>query len=165
MQLCTLRFLGTFLTDPTDVPSNVLAYVARQLKIADLGCINKYLNRPRTHWEHAEEIKSKLGYQDFNDYPHYFRLVRWLYNKVWLNDERPSVLFDLATARLIHNKITLPGSTTLARLIARVRSRASQAVYQRLIKDLNPQQQSALLSLIISYYSASLKWHNGFTFH
>jgi len=56
LQLWTLRFLGTFLTDPTDVPANVLAYVARQLKIADLGCIGKYLNRPRTHWEHAEEI-------------------------------------------------------------------------------------------------------------
>lgn len=114
LQLCTLRFLGTFLAKPTDVPPNVLAYVARQLKIADLGCISKYLNRPRTHWEHVEEIKEKLGYQDFHSHPHYFRLVRWLYNKVWLNDERPSVLFDLATSRLIHQKIILPGATVLA---------------------------------------------------
>ncbi|MFK7983978.1 MAG: Tn3 family transposase [Saprospiraceae bacterium] len=148
LQLCTLRFLGTFLSEPTDVPANVLAYVARQLKIADLGCINKYLNRPRTHWEHAEEIKEKLGYQDFHNHPHYFRLVRWLYNKVWLNDERPSVLFDLATSRLIHQKIILPGATVLARLVSRIRNRASEGIYQALIKNLDRQQQTALLSLL-----------------
>ena len=148
LQLCTLRFLGTFLTDPTDVPANVLAYVARQLKIADLGCIGKYLNRPRTHWEHAEEIKEKLGYQDFHNHPHYFRLVRWLYNKVWLNDERPSVLFDLATSRLIHQKVILPGATVLARLVSRIKNRASEGVYQELIKNLSRQQQTALLSLL-----------------
>ena len=31
-----MKFLGTFLSDPTEVPANVLAYVARQLRIADL---------------------------------------------------------------------------------------------------------------------------------
>ncbi len=148
LQLCTLRFLGTFLADPTDVPPNVLAYVARQLKIADLSCIRKYMDRERTHWEHAEIIKKELGYQDFHTHPHYFRLVRWLYNKIWLNDERPSVLFDLATSRLIHNKIILPGATVLARLVSRIRSRASDAVYQTLIKDLTKKQQTDLLSLI-----------------
>ncbi len=148
LQLCTLRFLGTFLLDPTDVPPNVLAYVARQLKIADLSCIGKYMERETTHWEHSEEIKEKLGYQDFHNHPHYFRLVRWLYNKVWLNDERPSVLFDLATSRLIHQKVILPGATVLARLVARVRNRASEGVYQELTKSLSRQQQTTLLSLL-----------------
>jgi len=148
LQLGTLRFLGTFLSDPTEVPANVLAYVARQLRIADLECIRKYMNRRQTHWEHVEEIKRKLGYQDFHTHPTYFRLVRWLYNKVWLNDERPSVLFDLATSRLIHHKIILPGASVLARLISRIRNRASQGVYQALIRDLSLKQQTALLSLI-----------------
>ncbi|MFK7933641.1 MAG: DUF4158 domain-containing protein, partial [Saprospiraceae bacterium] len=148
LQLCTLRFLGTFLSAPTDVPANVLAYVARQLKIADLTCIAQYSTRETTHWEHQQEIKKKLGYRDFHAHPHYFRLVRWLYNKVWLNDERPSVLFDLATSKLIHEKIILPGATVLARLVSRIRSRASEAIYQTLIKNLSRQQQTALLSLL-----------------
>lgn len=148
LQLCTLRFLGTFLTDPVDVPSEVLVYVARQLKIADLSCVKKYMDREQTHWEHADEIKTELGYKDFHAHPNYFRLVRWLYNKVRLNNERPSVLFDLATSRLIHQKIILPGATVLAQLVSRIRNRAATGIYKELTKNLSDKQQTALLSLI-----------------
>lgn len=148
LQLCTLRFLGTFLTNPIDVPTPVLVYLARQLKIPDPACIAQYMERQTTHWEHANEIQKRLGYKDFHSHPGYFRLVRWLYSKVWLNDERPSVLFDLATSRLIHQKILLPGASVLTRLVARIRSRASLGIYQELAKGLTDDQQKALLSLI-----------------
>jgi hypothetical protein len=48
VQLGTVRYLGTFLADPVDVPTVVVDYVAEQLGIADASCIKAYGERPKT---------------------------------------------------------------------------------------------------------------------
>lgn len=55
LQLCTVRFLGTFLTDPTDVPPGVVVVVAAQLGIANTTCLRAYRDGT-LQWEHAQEI-------------------------------------------------------------------------------------------------------------
>jgi len=48
VQLGTVRFLGTFLPDPTDVPELVVVHVAAQLGIGDPGVFKGYVQRRST---------------------------------------------------------------------------------------------------------------------
>jgi len=173
IQLGTVRFLGTFLPDPTDVPPGVVTFMATQLGIgsgSSIGtrigsstssdtdfsteafdaraCLLHYLDRPTTHREHVGEIRRAYGYTDFSDQPEHFRLVRWLYSRAWLSAERPSVLFDLATARLVERKILLPGASRLARLLASVRDRAATRLWQKLAQAPTVEQRARLEQLV-----------------
>src|SRR5664280_686864 len=62
VQLGTVRFLGTFLADPTDVPWAVAAHLAAQLGIADPGVLKQYAAREGTNRLHAGEIQRAYGY-------------------------------------------------------------------------------------------------------
>ena len=71
----------------------------------DLG---KYRDS-RQRLEHVAEIQKQAGYREFMQAPIGFRLGRWLYALCWTGTDRPSVLFDRATAWLLANKVLLPG--------------------------------------------------------
>lgn len=146
-QLCTVRFIGTFLSNPIDVPVGVIAYLATQLGV-DPAAICAYMDREPTHREHAGEIKALFGYSDFGNQPEHWRLTRWLYERAWFTAERPSVLFDLATTRLLENKILLPGVSTLARLVAAIRERASNRLWNTLSSLPSPTQIKQLEQLL-----------------
>ena len=122
--------------------------MAAQLGITEPERLASYLARPTTHREHVGEIKRLYGYRDFTDQPEHFRLVRWLYTRAWLSAERPSVLFDLATARLVEQKVLLPGVSVLARLVAQVRDRAATRLWQTLSQTPDAEQRARLESLL-----------------
>lgn len=147
LQLCTVRFLGAFLVNPIDVPPGVTGYLAAQLGV-DPGSISAYMDREPTHREHSSEIKSLLGYKDFGQQPEYWSLTRWLYERAWFTAERPSVLFDLATTRLLERKILLPGVSTLARLVAGIRERASNRLWRSLSSLPSANQMKQLEKLL-----------------
>ncbi|MEV0757961.1 DUF4158 domain-containing protein [Streptosporangium sp. NPDC050280] len=102
--------LGTFLSDPTDAPAVVVDYVAEQLGLdpADL----KGYGEKEARWDHQKLIRQAHGYTSF-EFEQWFGLARWVYRRVWSGSERPIVLFDLVTHRLVEAKILLPGVTTL----------------------------------------------------
>ncbi len=150
IQMCTVRFLGTFLPNPIDVPSGVVAYLGKQLNVADVTCLKNYINRHSTRHDHARQIKQYYGYKDFHDQPEYSELVDWLNNRAWLSDERPSVLFDMATSWLVNHKVLLPGVTTLSRLIAKVRDQAANNLWEMLSSIPNTEQKKKLEELLIT---------------
>jgi hypothetical protein len=99
LQLGTVRFLGTFLPNPTQVPCGVLEYTARQLGLAEPRSALVGYAEGQTHWAHVREICERYGYRDFHEQPEHLRFLRWLYTRAWVSAERPSALLDLATCR------------------------------------------------------------------
>ncbi|MEJ7664916.1 MAG: DUF4158 domain-containing protein [Hymenobacter sp.] len=118
---------GHFLPAPTQVPAVVVQHP---------GC--QQLQVPADDWHsplHAAQYRftttrrTLVAYLDYQVFEgrQAFRLTRWLYAQVSTSTVRPSVLFDLATAHLVAQRVVLPGVSLLARLIARVRERTSRA--------------------------------------
>jgi len=110
LQLITVRFLGTLLSDPTNVPFVVVNFIARQLGVG-IDDLAQYMSRKATRYTHSAEIQAHYRYHEFNTPSWRFRLTRLLYTRAWISNERPSLMFDFATAWLIHNKVLLPGAT------------------------------------------------------
>ena len=117
LQITSVRFLGSFLPHFESLPNNVLLFVARQLSIENVSVIEEYAQRETTKREHTALIRQYYSYHEFNDSPWAFKLSRLLFARAWVNNERPSLMFDFATSWLIQNKVLLPGVTTLVRLI------------------------------------------------
>lgn len=122
--------------------------MASQLRIANPQCIVRYAERVQTQQDHAQEIRQHYEYKEFSDPQGGFALMRFLYARAWVGTERPSVLFDLATAWLLDKKVLLPGVTTLTRLISSVRERVAERLWQRLSAVVTPEQRTDLEGLL-----------------
>ncbi|HTF64358.1 MAG TPA: Tn3 family transposase [Edaphobacter sp.] len=147
VQMCAARFLGTFLEDLAETPPGVIACLARQLGIEQLGCFLSY-REGEARWDHAAEIRQHCGFHDFNESSALFRLNRWLYALCWTGTDRPSVLFDRATAWLIAHKVLLPGVTVLERHVTRLRTRVEERVRSMLTRSISQESKAKLESLL-----------------
>jgi hypothetical protein len=88
VQLGTVRFLGTSLANPSEVPRGVVAYLARQLGIADTSGLERYAAGEMRR-DHVAEICRHYGYRDFHEGTKAAALYRWLANRAWVSAERP----------------------------------------------------------------------------
>jgi Domain of unknown function (DUF4158) len=131
------------------VPPGVVAYITRQLGITETEGLKRYATSEK-RWDHAAEIRRTYGYRDFHQGSEAAALTRWLANRAWVGAERPSVLFDLATARLVERKVLLPGVTVLARLVAQVRDQAASRLWRTLARALKPCQAACLETLLVA---------------
>jgi hypothetical protein len=147
LQLTTVRFLGTFLEEPTAVPLAVVQFVARQINVDDTDCLLTYAEN-RQRWMHTVEIRTRYNYREFIDPIANFRLKRWLYALCWTGTERPSELFARATAWMLVHKVLLPGYSALERLVAQLRSRIEARLWRLLGRDISAEQRQRLEHLL-----------------
>ena len=163
LQLTTVRYLGTFLPDPLDVPTVVLERLAGQLQIADPSCVKRYTERRTTPFEHREEIKAAYGLREFSEAEG--RFARWARSRAWNTGQGPKTIFADGVQWLRSNAVLLPGVTTLARLVARVREEATEELYAVLASLPGPHQVMSLENLVVvpdgARYSDLERWRKG----
>ncbi|MBW8309919.1 MAG: DUF4158 domain-containing protein [Candidatus Paracaedibacteraceae bacterium] len=148
LQLISLRFLGTFISDLSLIPINVKSFIALQLSLNDMSILANYGQRETTKREHAALIRKEYGYHEFGDFPWFFGLGRLLYSRAWLSNQRPSLMFDGATSWLIQTKVILPGATTMLRFISQIRQRADSRLWHRLSSLPSDEQRRKLETLL-----------------
>ena len=146
VQLTTARYLGVFLDDPTDVPIEVVDYLAEQLGIADASALKAYGERENTRLSHVRELRKVLEYTEFAEAEAELRV--WVDARAWTTGEGPKALFDAAVGWLRERRVLLPGVTTLARLVASVREAANQRLWDSLYGLLSTGQRAVLDSLL-----------------
>jgi TnpA family transposase len=148
VQLGTVRFLGTFLDDPTEAPPGAVEALARQLDITGTEPLVRYAASERRR-DHTIEIRERYGYRLFAEPSAQWRLFRWLYALCWTGTDRPSALFDRATAWLVTHKVLLPGPSVLERSISRVRARANSRLWRLLAARITRDQKERLDALLV----------------
>ncbi|MCC5581989.1 DUF4158 domain-containing protein [Microtetraspora sp. AC03309] len=146
LQVTTARFVGRFLPDPLEMPTEVLDYLAAQLGIADASVVKQYTERRQTPFDHQEEIRKAYGLRDFAEAEDDF--AQWVDARAWNTGDSAKSIFTEGVAWLRTERVLLPGVTTLARLVARVREQAIDRLHQSLHAALSPQQRAVLELLL-----------------
>jgi hypothetical protein len=131
VQLGTVRFLGTFLSDPLDVPWGVVDYLATQIGVDDPSVVKRYAQRLPTMREHAREIRTVYGYRDLTGEAA-DDLSAFIHSRAWTHGEGPTVLFAQATTWLRRERVLLPGVTTLTKLVQSAREEAQTDLYEKI---------------------------------
>ncbi|MEO3863255.1 Tn3 family transposase [Acrocarpospora sp. B8E8] len=148
VQLATARWIGRFLPDPLDgVPTVAIDFLAEQLGVADASCLKLYAQREQTHREHAGKIQKALGLKDFAAVE--AELSVWIDKRAWVTGDGPKAIFVDAAGWLRERDVLLPGVSTLARLVTRVREAATRRLWDTLVAALTAEQWAALDALLV----------------
>jgi hypothetical protein len=83
----TVRFVGKFLDDPPQVPSELLDYLAEQLEIEDSSCVKSYGDREKTPFEHVWEIRAADDWQEYSARTD--ELGEWIEGRAWTTGDGP----------------------------------------------------------------------------
>jgi Domain of unknown function (DUF4158) len=91
--------------------------------------------------------------------------AQWVRSRAWNTGQGPKTIFTDGVQWLRANAVLLPGVTTLARVVARVREEAADDLYATLAGLLSAHQRAALEHLVVvpdgARYSDLERWRRG----
>jgi hypothetical protein len=90
LQLVSVRWLGTFLEEPLDVPGTVLDFVAGQLGVTDPSQVKRYAERTKTRFDHQWEIRRGYGLREFTEVEAGF--TGWVAARAWTSGDGPKAI-------------------------------------------------------------------------
>ena len=105
-QVVTVRHLGMFLTDPLDVPVELVDYLAEPLGIEDPSCVKQYTERRETRFGHAREIQQEHGLSSFAAVES--ELPPWIADQAWVTRDGAKAILEGAIAWLPDRQALLP---------------------------------------------------------
>jgi TnpA family transposase len=147
VQLCVVRLYGRFLKDVNDLSPRITAYLSQQLDLPPTLTI-QVPTRKATYSEQRQHILSHLGFEKFNDAAQ-VQLEQWLAHKA-RQGLLPQDLFEHAEGYLLAERILLPGTSVLERLIiyvcAEVHTELFAAIYQQLSADVRETLEQTLMA-------------------
>ena len=144
VQLGTVRYLGRFLEDPSDVATSVVRWVARELEPGGSVGLAAYAGARRGGITRRRSAASTTTASS--------KSPTWssswcggLEARAWVSAETHMALFDRAADQLVAAKVLLPGASVLWRLVGTVRQRAQERSWSLVASGLTGEERRRLL--------------------
>lgn len=145
LQLAYLRYPGWPLGPQELGDSQVVAYLARQLRV-DPRAMHDYAQRPPTQREHFATLIYAYGYTPWSSMLAE-RVITWLFPHA-IQRTHGATLVQQTMTYLRNQKIVLPALSTLEDLVWQARDAATTHVYTTLTVDLTAAHRAALDALL-----------------
>ncbi len=134
VQLCLLRHPGTALAEDTEVPPELVAWLASRLAVS-ADAWGDYGKREQTRQDHARELRTYLGMSVFG-ITDFRRLVEAV-SEVAAQTDKGLLLVESALSSLRAGKVALPGISVIERACAQALTRANRNIYATLYERLS----------------------------
>ena len=159
VQLCSMRLYGRFLNQLSDLSVKIINYINNQLNLAPALFIDKP-SRKATYLEHRKIIFKHLGFANFDDNARNL-LEGWVAKKDYFS-LLPEELYPQAEHYLISNKIALPSSNQLKRLINTLMANYHNEVFKKINQQSNNDLDSSINQILNIGKDQSVTWFQRF---
>jgi len=155
VQLCLLRYPGHALSIDVAVPSSLLQWIGRQLRI-DPVCWPQYAEREETRREHLLELRAYLGLTPFG--LTHFRQTVYALTELALQTDKGVVLAGHALDTLRQHHIIMPPLNVVERICAEAITRANRRIHAVLTHSLSAVHRQHLDNLLKRKEGSKTTW-------